>query len=70
MSCSCGSNCSCSNCKCGKRSMDLDEKITTTETMIIGFGPAKSEFEGFEMATEGQNVCKCGSNCSCTNCNC
>jgi hypothetical protein len=57
---------------CRKRSLDLDEKITTTETMIIGFVPAKSEFGGFEMAAEeaSENGCKCGSNCSCTSCGC
>ncbi|KAJ0979504.1 hypothetical protein J5N97_014978 [Dioscorea zingiberensis] len=72
-SCSCGSNCSCgSDCKCGKMYPDLGvEKMSTTQTMILGVAPAKEQFEGFEMATGSENDgCKCGSNCQCDPCKC
>ncbi|GAV69457.1 Metallothio_2 domain-containing protein [Cephalotus follicularis] len=79
MSC-CGGNCGCgAACKCGNGcsgckmypDMSFDEK-TTTETMVLGFGPAmKPHFEGAEMGVEAENGgCKCGANCTCDPCNC
>jgi len=47
--------------------MSYAEK-TSTESVVLGFGTVKAEFEGAEMAEE--NGCKCGSNCTCDPCNC
>ncbi|XP_027337956.1 metallothionein-like protein 1 [Abrus precatorius] len=72
-SCSCGSSCKCgSGCNCNKYSADLSyvEK-TTTETLVLGVGPVKNQFEGAEMGVEAENGgCKCGSDCKCDPCNC
>ncbi|MBO1912194.1 hypothetical protein J4G37_46285 [Microvirga sp. 3-52] len=73
MSCSCGSGCSCgSSCKCGKMYPDLEQKTTAgaQATVVLGVAPEKKAGQ-FEAAAEsGENGCKCGSNCSCTNCSC
>ncbi|KAL9303258.1 hypothetical protein ACSQ67_020521 [Phaseolus vulgaris] len=68
--CGCGSSCSCgSNCGCSKYSFDMSyAEKTSTESVVLGFGTVKAEFEGAEMAEE--NGCKCGSNCTCDPCNC
>ncbi|KRY62694.1 Metallothionein-like protein 4A, partial [Trichinella pseudospiralis] len=77
MSC-CGGNCGCgSGCKCGSGCggcnmyPDMaEERITTTQTVILGVAPQKGQLEGFEVATGSENGgCKCGSNCPCDPCN-
>ncbi|KRX86252.1 Metallothionein-like protein type 2, partial [Trichinella patagoniensis] len=47
-----------------------EEKLSTAETMILGFAPVKGGMEGFEMAGGSENGCKCGSNCTCDPCTC
>ncbi|KAI0519163.1 hypothetical protein KFK09_006604 [Dendrobium nobile] len=47
-----------------------EEKITTTQTVILGLVPTKGKLEGFEMAEGSEHGCKCGSNCTCDPCNC
>ena len=48
-----------------------EERITTTQTVILGVAPQKGQLEGFEVATGSENGgCKCGSNCTCDPCNC
>ncbi|XP_020571140.1 metallothionein-like protein type 2 [Phalaenopsis equestris] len=77
MSC-CGGNCGCgSSCKCGSGCNGCnmypglaEEKLSTAETMILGFAPVKGGMEGFEMAGGSENGCKCGSNCTCDPCTC
>ncbi|KAG6485388.1 hypothetical protein ZIOFF_053925 [Zingiber officinale] len=53
---------------------DLEEKSTTSQTLILGVAPEKSDLEGFEMVTAAKTAenggCKCGSNCDCDPCNC
>nr|P43398.1 RecName: Full=Metallothionein-like protein 2; AltName: Full=Metallothionein-like protein A; Short=MT-A [Trifolium repens]CAA81264.1 metallothionein-like protein [Trifolium repens] len=76
MSC-CGGNCGCgSACKCGngcggcKMNADLSyTESTTTETIVMGVGSAKAQFEGAEMGAESGG-CKCGANCTCDPCTC
>ncbi|CAN0854156.1 Metallothionein-like protein type 2 [Linum grandiflorum] len=49
---------------------DLAEASTTsTQTMIVGVAPVAG-FEMPEMSFGAENDCKCGSNCTCTNCGC
>nr|AKU19651.1 metallothionein-like protein [Oxytropis ochrocephala] len=61
--CGCGSSCNCgSNCTC---------EGNTTETMIMGVGPAKVQFEDVEMGVAAETGgCSCGSSCTCDPCNC
>ncbi|CAJ1949284.1 unnamed protein product [Sphenostylis stenocarpa] len=71
--CGCGSSCNCgSNCSCGKKSFDMSyTEKTTTESLVLGVGPVKPQFEGAEMGVAAEdNGCKCGSNCTCDPCNC
>jgi hypothetical protein len=42
---------------------------TTTETIVMGVGSAKAQFEGTEMGAENGG-CKCGANCTCDPCTC
>jgi len=43
----------------------------TTETVILGVGPAKIQFEGAEMGVAAEDGgCKCGDSCTCDPCNC
>ncbi|XP_019162824.1 PREDICTED: metallothionein-like protein type 2 [Ipomoea nil] len=79
MSC-CGGNCGCgSACQCGngcggcKMYPDLSysETTATTETLVLGVAPMKTEFEGSMMGeVTTENGCKCGDNCTCDPCNC
>ncbi|XP_047054761.1 metallothionein-like protein 2A [Lolium rigidum] len=78
MSC-CGGNCGCgSGCKCGngcggcKMYPELDEGVTTSQTLIIGVAPSsKASFEDAAAATGAENGgCKCGDNCTCNPCTC
>ncbi|KAI5391773.1 hypothetical protein KIW84_076543 [Lathyrus oleraceus] len=71
--CGCGSSCNCGDsCKCNKRSSGLSySEMETTETVILGVGPAKIQFEGAEMSAASEDGgCKCGDNCTCDPCNC
>ncbi|RDX70521.1 Metallothionein-like protein 1, partial [Mucuna pruriens] len=70
--CGCGSSCKCgSSCNCNKYSSDLSYvENTSTETLVLGVGPAKAQFEGAEMGVAAESGCKCGSNCTCDPCNC
>ncbi|KAG0446905.1 hypothetical protein HPP92_028578 [Vanilla planifolia] len=76
MSC-CGGNCGCgSNCKCGSGCNGCnmypglgEEKITSTQTPILGVASTKGEHEGFEMAEGSENGCTCNP-CKCNPCNC
>ncbi|KEH29050.1 Metallothionein-like protein 1 [Medicago truncatula] len=72
-SCGCGSSCNCGDsCKCNKRSSGLNyAEGETTETVILGVGPAKIQFEGAEMGVAAEDGgCKCGDSCTCDPCNC
>ncbi|MQL36361.1 hypothetical protein EI006_26550, partial [Escherichia coli] len=71
-SCGCGSSCNCgSDCKCNKYSDFSYAEMTTTETLIMGVAPVKTQFEGGEMGVSAEDSgCKCGSNCTCDPCNC
>ncbi|KAL0922414.1 hypothetical protein M5K25_006399 [Dendrobium thyrsiflorum] len=71
-SCGCGDGCNCGGgCSgCNMYPGLAEEKITTTQTVILGLVPTKGKFEGFEMAEGSENGCKCGSNCTCDPCNC
>ncbi|PNX61421.1 metallothionein-like protein type 2, partial [Trifolium pratense] len=42
---------------------------STTETLVMGVGSAKTQFEGAEMGAENDG-CKCGANCTCNPCTC
>ncbi|MCI63425.1 metallothionein [Trifolium medium] len=45
--------------------------METTETVVLGVGPAKIQFEDAEMGVAAEdNGCKCGSSCSCDSCSC
>ena len=65
----CGSSCSCGGgCK---KYLDMAEKETTTQVLILGVQPEKGQLEGgFEKVNEAKEGCKCGSGCSCDPCNC
>ncbi|WCJ28299.1 Metallothionein-like protein 2 [Euphorbia peplus] len=76
MSC-CGGNCGCgSGCKCGNGcggcKMYPDMEKTSSETMVLGVGAAKAQFEGGEMGVAAENGggCKCGDSCTCNPCTC
>jgi len=58
--------------RCNKRSSGLNyAEGETTETVILGVGPAKIQFEGAEMGvTSEDGGCKCGDSCTCDPCNC
>jgi len=57
-------------CSCNKYSFDYVEKITN-ETLVLGVGPVKAQFEGAEMGVAAENGgCNCGSNCTCDPCSC
>ncbi|KAE9611148.1 hypothetical protein Lal_00012024 [Lupinus albus] len=66
--CGCGSSCKCgSGCNCGNKYSE----ITTSETLVMGVAPFKTNFEESEMGFEAEESgCKCGSNCTCDPCNC
>ncbi|CAL5192096.1 unnamed protein product [Lathyrus oleraceus] len=76
MSC-CGGNCGCgTSCKCGsgcggcKMYADLSyTEATSSETLIMGVGSEKTQFESAEMGAENDG-CKCGANCTCNPCTC
>ncbi|KAJ0979502.1 hypothetical protein J5N97_014976 [Dioscorea zingiberensis] len=52
--CTCGPGCGCTSCDCCKMYPDFGvEKMSTTQTMILGVAPAKEQFEG--MATGSEN---------------
>ncbi|XP_072998233.1 metallothionein-like protein 2 [Typha latifolia] len=72
---SCGGNCGCgSSCNCGggcKKNLDMPEKNTTSQVMILGVAPEKGQSEGVEMVEKAEEGgCKCGSSCSCNPCRC
>ncbi|XP_051222360.1 metallothionein-like protein 2 [Lolium perenne] len=77
MSC-CGGNCGCgSGCKCGngcggcKMYPEMDEGVTTCQTLIMGVAPSsKASFEDAAAATGAENGgCKCNP-CTCNPCTC
>ncbi|OIW17640.1 hypothetical protein TanjilG_28990 [Lupinus angustifolius] len=46
-------------------------EMTTSETLVMGIAPMKTQFDDSEMGFEAENGgCKCGSNCTCDPCNC
>ncbi|KAI5391772.1 hypothetical protein KIW84_076543 [Lathyrus oleraceus] len=65
--CKCGDSCTCN-----KRSSGLSySEMETTETVILGVGPAKIQFDGAEMSVAAEDGgCKCGDSCTCDPCNC
>ncbi|KAK7390550.1 hypothetical protein VNO78_25858 [Psophocarpus tetragonolobus] len=68
----CGSSCDCGSCGCNNYTCDFSymEK-TTTETLVLGVGPVKAQFEGVEMSVAAENGgCNCGSSCTCDPCSC
>ncbi|CAN0854152.1 Metallothionein-like protein 4A [Linum grandiflorum] len=74
--CGCGSACKCGSgcngfwfCSCGMYPDLAEASTTSTQTMIVGVAPVAG-FEMPEMSFGAENDCKCGSNCTCTNCGC
>ncbi|TKY63275.1 Metallothionein protein [Spatholobus suberectus] len=66
---SCGSGCGCgSSCQCGS---GCSCENTSTETLVLGVGPVKAQFDDAEIGVAAENGgCKCGSTCTCDPCNC
>ncbi|CAN6442593.1 unnamed protein product [Victoria cruziana] len=71
--CGCGSSCSCGNgCRGCKMFPDLAvSEESKVEISVMGVAAEARFFEVAEMNEGHENGgCKCGSNCSCSSCNC